>query len=166
MVTGDNLVTSQAVAVKCNIITQAEMLGNSCMQGVDFRNKIGGIISCNNCGETMANCSCGPNCMEAVENPQAFKSMKSSLKVLSRCTPDDKYLLMACLKQPEYDGYSSFVGDGTNDAPALFKADAGFCMTSSGTEVAKQAADVLVVTDNFKPIVNAFIWGRNVFENI
>ena len=57
------------------------------------------------------------------------------------------------------------IGDGTNDAPALDKADVGFCM-ANGTEVAKNASDIVVLNDNFEPIVNAHLWGRNVFENI
>ena len=49
-----------------------------------------------------------------------------SLKVLARSRPEDKYILLSCL-QYEYDGYTVMTGDGTNDAPALMKADVGFC---------------------------------------
>ena len=54
---------------------------------------------------------------------------------MSRSTPDDKYLLVECL-QEHYSGYTAVVGQLTGDAPALMKADVGFCM-SDGTEVAK-----------------------------
>jgi len=86
------------------------------------------------------------------------------LSVLARSSPDDKYLLVAGLKQ--LNNVVAVTGDGTNDAPALKKADIGFAMGIKGTEVAKEAAGIILLDDNFSSIVTACKWGRNIYDSI
>lgn len=87
-----------------------------------------------------------------------------TLQVLARATPADKERLVARLK---YKGeVVAVTGDGTNDARALKKADVGLAMGIMGTEVAKEASDIIIMDDNFVSIVRSVMWGRNVYGNI
>jgi Ca2+-transporting ATPase len=86
------------------------------------------------------------------------------LRVLARSSPLDKQILVNKLK--ECGEIVAVTGDGTNDAPALKLAHVGFSMGISGTEVAKEASDIILMDDNFSSIVKALLWGRNVYDSI
>lgn len=86
------------------------------------------------------------------------------LQVLARSSPTDKYKLVKRLK--DLGEVVAVTGDGTNDGPALKEADVGLSMGISGTQIAKEASDIIILDDNFSSIVKAVLWGRSIFENI
>lgn len=107
----------------------------------------------------------------AMEGP-VFRKLSSKqlvqiiprLQVLARSSPDDKKLLVGQLKK--LGETVAVTGDGTNDAPALKTADVGFSMGIAGTEVAKEASDIILMDDNFASIVRAIAWGRAVNDAV
>lgn len=102
--------------------------------------------------------------VDIIKNGEAFNQLIPNLKVMARSRPEDKYALVAGLI--ERGNIVAVTGDGTNDAPALKKADVGFAMGISGTEVAREAASIILLDDNFKSIVSAVLWGRNIYDSI
>ncbi|KAA8623896.1 hypothetical protein SMACR_08979 [Sordaria macrospora] len=87
-----------------------------------------------------------------------------NLQVLARSSPEDKKILVRTLKQ--LGETVAVTGDGTNDAPALKMADIGFAMGIAGTEVAKEAASIILMDDNFASIVKGISWGRAVNDAV
>ncbi len=86
------------------------------------------------------------------------------LEVMARSEPSDKLLMVQTLQRGGE--VVAVTGDGTNDAPALRHADVGFAMGIAGTEVAREASDIILLDDSFPTIKNAVWWGRALFENI
>jgi Ca2+-transporting ATPase len=88
----------------------------------------------------------------------------TGLRVLARARPLDKYKMVELLQEQQH--VVAVTGDGTNDAPALKKADVGLAMGIAGTEVAKEASKIVLLDDAFSTIVKAVHWGRSLYENI
>ena len=137
MVTGDNIMTARAIARNCNILTPENFAEEGrAMEGPAFRK---------------------------LTKEDRIRVLPN-LRVLARSSPEDKRILVETLK-----GMGDVVavtGDGTNDAPALKLADVGFSMGISGTEVAREASDIILMTDDFSAIVDAIKWGRCVSISI
>jgi Ca2+-transporting ATPase len=86
------------------------------------------------------------------------------LKVISRARPIDKMNLVKHLQNQRH--VVAVTGDGTNDAPALNHANVGLAMGKTGTSVAKEASDIILLDDSFSSIVQAVMWGRSLYQNI
>ncbi|XP_012511393.1 PREDICTED: plasma membrane calcium-transporting ATPase 4 [Propithecus coquereli] len=147
MVTGDNINTARAIATKCGILTATDDF--MCLEGKEFNRLIR-----NEKGE--------------VEQEKLDK-IWPKLRVLARSSPTDKHTLVKGIIDStigEQRQVVAVTGDGTNDGPALKKADVGFAMGIAGTDVAKEASDIILTDDNFTSIVKAVMWGRNVYDSI
>ncbi|CAN0061213.1 unnamed protein product [Lampetra planeri] len=147
MVTGDNINTARAIAIKCGILAPGEDF--LCIEGKDFNRRIR-----NERGE--------------IEQERLDK-VWPKLRVLARSSPTDKHTLVKGIidsQTGEQRQVVAVTGDGTNDGPALKKADVGFAMGIAGTDVAKEASDIILTDDNFSSIVKAVMWGRNVYDSI
>ena len=91
------------------------------------------------------------------------KEIMPNLRVVARSMPQDKSRLVRLAEEENL--VVGMTGDGVNDAPALKKADVGFAM-GSGTEVAKEASDIVILDDNFLSITKAILYGRTIFKSI
>ncbi len=96
-------------------------------------------------------------------NDEELKQILPNLRIVARSLPQDKSRLIKISQ--EKDLVVGMTGDGVNDAPALKRADVGFSM-GSGTEVAKEASDIIILDDNLYSISQAILFGRTIFKSI
>ncbi|KRX93409.1 Plasma membrane calcium-transporting ATPase 3 [Trichinella pseudospiralis] len=147
MVTGDNVNTARSIAMQCGIIEPGSDF--LILEGREFNARIR-----DQNGEI---------------RQELLDQVWPRLRVLARSSPTDKYTLVKGMIDSTYSANREVVavtGDGTNDGPALKKADVGFAMGIAGTDVAKEASDIILTDDNFTSIVKAVMWGRNVYDSI
>mgnify|MGYP000846785651 FL=1 len=140
MVTGDNKLTARAIADQVGITTRGDNTPGLVQEGKFIES------------------------VDPESPPEVIESKIKNLKVLARSRPEHKYRLVECIKK--LNNVVAVTGDGTNDAPALMKADVGFSMGVKGTQIAKSASDIIIMDDKFDSLVRALIWGRNIYESI
>ncbi|KAJ3201988.1 hypothetical protein HDU82_007683 [Entophlyctis luteolus] len=136
MVTGDNVATARSIAKLTGILADRNVDEYAVMDGPTFRRL----------------------------SPEMMDTVVPQLRVLARSSPQDKQILVNNLKR--LGETVAVTGDGTNDAPAMKSADVGFSMGIAGTEMAKEASDIVLLDDNFASIAKAIIWGRSVYDSV
>jgi potassium/sodium efflux P-type ATPase len=95
---------------------------------------------------------------------QEIDNLQSLPLVLARCAPNTKVRMIDALHRRK--AYAAMTGDGVNDSPSLKKADVGIAMGLNGSDVAKDASEIVLTDDNFASVVNAVEEGRRMFDNI
>jgi len=144
MITGDNKMTAEAIAKNLGILNSTENLSQKSFTGQEFD---------------------GLSEQEKVDVLKRIMDERDvEGAVFSRTEPKHKQIIVKILKQ--LGEIAAMTGDGVNDAPALKQADIGIAMGITGTEVAKEASDMVLADDNFSTIVQAVEEGRSIYNNM
>jgi len=144
MITGDNKITAQAIAQNLGILTSTENLARKSFTGQEF--------------DALSEQAK----VEVLKRIMVERDVEGA--VFSRTEPKHKQIIVKILKQ--LGEIAAMTGDGVNDAPALKQADIGIAMGITGTEVAKEASDMVLADDNFSSIVHAVEEGRSIYNNM
>ncbi len=137
MITGDHPETAEAIARRAGILTQGASAAQATVTGSELAN---------------------------MRERDLIARLEKGTTVFARTNPEQKMKIVAALHQMER--VVAVTGDGVNDAPALKAADVGIAMGRGGTDVAREAAQVILLDDNFASIVAGIEEGRTIFANI
>jgi potassium/sodium efflux P-type ATPase len=140
MLTGDHEITATAIAKEINILNEATMsketIRSLVMTGTQF---------------------------DAMSD-EAIDQLERLPLVVARCSPETKVKMIQASKRRG--NISAMTGDGVNDSPSLRIADVGIAMGKNGSDVAKQASDIILTDDNFATIIRAVAEGRRIYQNM
>ncbi len=136
MITGDHALTAFSIAKMMNILNKEDKFEDTALNAKE---------------------------LHELSDTQLIEKLKTT-KVFARVEPEQKLRIVDALQARGE--IVAMTGDGVNDAPALKQADIGIAMGKTGTEVAKEASDMLLTDDNFSSIAKAVKEGRNVFDNL
>jgi sodium/potassium-transporting ATPase subunit alpha len=169
MVTGDQPPTAAAIAHKVNIITNPDLEYNNILKSNPGMSEADAFAKCQAIvihGDELARIHNEEEALDENEIEKGRKIMDWIRKpevVFARTTPSQKLLIVdACQRLGHI---VAVTGDGVNDSPAIKKANIGIAM-GSGSDVAQNAADMLLLDDNFSSIVNGVEEGRLIFDNL
>ncbi len=159
MITGDNVETARAIARDIGLVERGDA-------PIDTPDAV--VLTSPKFNELFAELKDlrqhGELSPEKAQRRDALTRQLTGLRVLARARPLDKFKMVELLQEQQQ--VVAVTGDGTNDAPALKKADVGLAMGIAGTEVAKEASKIVLLDDAFSTIVKAVHWGRSLYENI